>query len=66
MTTEEPNLIPPTELLVIARREVAMRERVYPRQIEAGKMKPAKAEHEIEGMRQICAILERLIKQADL
>jgi hypothetical protein len=36
-----------------AERELRMRERVYPRWIAAGKMKPQQAEHEIETMRAI-------------
>lgn len=52
-------LFPPTlvEEILCIRRELAMRERVYPRWVAEGKMKPAMAEREIAWMR---AVLDRL------
>lgn len=41
-----------------ARREVAMRKRVYPRWIESGRFSQAKADHEIAAMEAIIATLE--------
>ena len=42
------------------RREIALRERAYPRWIAAGKMTQAKAGREIELMRRVLATLEGL------
>lgn len=53
-----PGIITTTELVASAKRELAMRERVYPRQIEQGKMDQAKADHETACQRMIVAILE--------
>lgn len=52
----------PEELQAIAEREVRMRERVYPRWVAGGKMKPEKAEREIAGMKRIAEILKGLKK----
>lgn len=41
-------------------REIAMRERVYPRWVSAGKMKQATAEAEIERMKAVLATLKGL------
>jgi len=43
--------------LACVRREIAMRERVYPRWVEQGKMKPESAKRELDSMR---AVLETL------
>lgn len=40
------------------RREIRMRELVYPRRVADGKMKPATADRELETMR---AVLDRLL-----
>jgi hypothetical protein len=53
-----PGIITTTDLVASAKRELAMRERVYPRQIDQGKMDQAKADHEIACQRMIVAILE--------
>jgi hypothetical protein len=45
------------------RRELALRERVYPAQIARGKMKRAAAEYEFRAMRAVLRTLERA--QAD-
>jgi signal recognition particle subunit SEC65 len=45
------------ELAAEAEREVKMRERVYPRWVAAGRMKPAEAERKTEMMREIAARL---------
>jgi hypothetical protein len=47
-----------TELLRSAERELAMRERVYPKWIDAGKMKQADADRELRAMRQIVDLLD--------
>jgi hypothetical protein len=43
-------------------RELALRERVYPKQVFAGKLKQATADHELAAMR---AVLETLKKLRD-
>lgn len=50
------------ELLKCAQRELAMRERVYPRQVEQGKMAPQTADHETECMAQIVELLREKAK----
>ena len=45
--------------IICIRREIAMRERVFPRWVSGGKMKAHNAEHEIAVMR---AVLERLLR----
>ena len=42
------------------RREIAMREHVYPGQIRAGKMRRGEAEEHLERMRAVLETLERL------
>jgi hypothetical protein len=44
--------------IACVRREIALRERVYPRQIAAGKMKQAEADAELARMRAVLATLE--------
>jgi hypothetical protein len=51
------------EQIACVKREIAMRERVYPRWVAAGKMKDSQASHEIECMRAILATLEALPKE---
>lgn len=55
-----PELFPPTlaDMIACARREVAMREVVYPRRVAEGKMKRATADRELEMMRAILTKLE--------
>lgn len=45
------------ELLACVQREIGLRERVYPRFIQSGKIKADKAEYELAAMR---AVLEKL------
>ena len=45
--------------IICVRREIGMRERVYPRWVAAGKMKPHMAEREIAVMK---AVLESLLR----
>ncbi len=47
------------EQIACVRREIAMRERVYPRWVAAEKMKQAKADEELATMR---AVLETIIR----
>ncbi len=49
--------------LEAARRELAMRERVYPRWVQQEKMTQEKADHEIAAMRAIVATLTPLADQ---
>ena len=39
------------------KREIGMRERVYPAWVSKGKMKPQQAEHEIEAMKAVLVTL---------
>jgi hypothetical protein len=52
------------EQLAEARREIALRERVYPRWINEGKMSSFRAKRHIEVMRAIADTLAELAKQA--
>jgi vacuolar-type H+-ATPase subunit C/Vma6 len=49
-----------TEQLACVEREIAMRKRVYPRWIEAGKMTKAKADAEIRTMEAVAETLRGL------
>ena len=59
------DLLAPTldEEIVCVKREIAMRERVYPGWVRNGRMKLDRADREIEVMRAVLARLER-IKEA--
>lgn len=48
------------EQIASVRREIGLRERVYPKWIEAGRLKPEAAEREIAAMRAVLLTLERL------
>lgn len=50
--------IPFADQIACVRREIAMRERVYPKWVNAGRMKAEAAEREIAAMR---AVLETLL-----
>lgn len=62
-----PELFAPTlaEQVACVRREIAMRERVYPRQVGAGKMKQAAADREIAVMRAVLATVEAAALEAE-
>lgn len=55
----------PTEKLACLQREINQRLRVYPRWVEAGRMKQAKADHEIACMRAIEADLQKQVLAED-
>jgi hypothetical protein len=46
--------------IACVRREIAMRERVYPSFVARGKMKSSAAEYELRAMRDVLATLERI------
>jgi hypothetical protein len=52
------------DLLACCRRELALRQRVYPKWVEKGTMKPKKAEAEIEQMRAVCDFLVHCVFKA--
>lgn len=54
-----------SDQIACVRREVGMRERVYPRWIAAGNMTQAKADREIEAMKAVLATLVRLQEQRE-
>lgn len=51
------------EQIECVKREIRFRQYVYPRRIDAGKMSPAKAAHELESMQAVLATLEALPKE---
>lgn len=52
--------------IAAVRREIAMRERVYPRWVAAGRMTAAKAAQETQAMRDVLATLERVDRETRL
>jgi len=56
----------PPEMIACAKRELAIRKRVYPKLVEAGKMKADQCRHEIETMEAIVKELESKAKEPDL
>lgn len=46
------------ELIACAKRELAMRERVYPQLVARGRMTQTRADHELEAMKNIASVLE--------
>lgn len=50
--------VPIADMIACIRRELAMRERVYPRQVEANRMKQAEADQELRRMRGVLALLQ--------
>jgi len=59
-------VIPYSEQLKEARREIAKRERVYPRFVAERKMSQKEADHHLELMRAIAGTLAELAKSEDL
>lgn len=55
--------IPLWSLVQCARREIAMRTRVYPRRVEDGRMKQADADRELAAMTAIYELLQRLERE---
>lgn len=43
-------------------REIAMRERVYPRQVQTGKMKQQAADHELAAMKAVLTTLTETLR----
>lgn len=56
-----PASVPLPAQIECVKREIAYRERVYPRLIEKGSMSPRKAETELEHMRAVLATLQGLV-----
>jgi len=52
------------DLLATCRRELAFRERVYPRMVASGKITDAKAQKETEGMRAVVDFLVHCVFKA--
>lgn len=52
--------IPLTAQIACVEREIAMRERVYPRRVASGKLAQGKADQEIAAMRAVLATLKGL------
>jgi hypothetical protein len=53
-----------SEQIACVRREIAMRERSYPRWVEAGKMTQEKAEDELAAMRAVLATIIKVERAA--
>lgn len=53
--------VPLTDQIKCAKREVAMRERAYPKWVQAGRMKREAAEYELAAMRAVVATLEAMM-----
>lgn len=54
------------EQIACVKREIAMRQRVYPRFIESGKLKQTKADYEIMAMKAVLETLTVLSSQETL
>lgn len=63
---EKAALVPIIDQIACVRREIGMRERVYPRWIDAGKMKQVAADREMTGMRAVLMTLEDIEKRGRL
>lgn len=48
--------------IACVKREISMRERVYPKWVGSGKMRSDKAAHEINAMKEVLATLEQIAK----
>lgn len=53
----DPSII---DLVECAKRELALRQRVYPKWVESGRLDARKADHEIECMKAIASRLEKI------
>ena len=53
------------EMVACAERELAMRERVYPKWVESGRMKAEEADQEIHVMKHIASFLARKRDEAN-
>lgn len=58
--------VPLDEQIRCVKREIAMRERVYPRWVQDGKMGPAKADQELTSMRAVLETLTELARDRKL
>lgn len=54
-------VVPLTEQIKCAKRELALRQRVYPKWVRDGRMKREAADHELAAMQAIVASLEALL-----
>ncbi len=50
--------VPIADMIACIRRELAMRQRVYPRQVEANRMKQAEADQELRRMQAVLNLLQ--------
>lgn len=57
------DIITTADKLACAERELKMRNNVYPRWVEAGKMSLGKATHEIEAMKAIVADYKKAVER---
>ena len=55
--------VPLPDQIACVLREIAMRQRLYPQWVEAGKMKQDRADREIEAMRAVLDNLNRLLAE---
>lgn len=50
-------------MIKCARRELRLRQEFYPRRVQEGRVSPETAQHEIDCMRAICELLDRVQQQ---
>lgn len=58
MGTLNPTAVPLPEQIAEIKREIGLRQRVYPRWIESGKLKRAAADHQMAAISSVLATLE--------
>jgi hypothetical protein len=56
--------IPLADQIACVRREIGMRERVYPKWVDAGRMKQDAADRELAAMRAVLVTLDALAREA--
>jgi hypothetical protein len=54
-------VVPLTDQITCAKRELALRKNVYPKWVHSGRLKPETAKHEIAAMQAILDSLEALL-----
>jgi uncharacterized protein (DUF2267 family) len=59
-------MTPIADMLRVVRREIALREKVYPRQLELGRMKRAEAEFQLDAMKDVARLLELIEANEEL
>ena len=58
--------VPISEQIACVKRELALRQRNYPKWVAAGRMKQIESDRELERMKAVLASLEGLLPQAEM